>query len=457
MDDLWLTFAGDDFTGSVDALEALTRLGIETILFLDPPSPDDLAQFDGVKAVGVASVARTMSPQRMDEELRAIFIGLRDLGAPITHYKMCSTFDSSPQIGSIGRAIDIGYQVFDLAFVPLLVGAPRLGRYTAFGNHFARSGWDSDVFRLDRHPTMQHHPITPMNESDLARHLAHQTDKSIALFDLLQLAPPMEAIEERFAALLANNPQIVIFDIIYDDQLTAIGHLMWDRASKDDPLFAVGSAGIEYALTGHWDEIGLLPPQPDLPYADSVEQLLVMSGSASPVTADQMKHALDAGFAEVEVQTAELVKPDRRTSAIHDAAEKARGLLLAGESVIVHIVRGPDDPRMAQTKAQFTRMGYSDLDILLNSGQVLGEALGEIMREIVHGSNIQRALVCGGDTSSYVARHLGVRALQMKAPFLPAMPICRVFSDKVNNLELAFKGGQVGKMDLFSAVKRGKP
>jgi uncharacterized protein YgbK (DUF1537 family) len=37
------------------------------------------------------------------------------------------------------------------------------------------------------------------------------------------------------------------------------------------------------------------------------------------------------------------------------------------------------------------------------------------------------------------------------------MPICRVFSDKVNNLELAFKGGQVGKMDLFSAVKRGKP
>jgi uncharacterized protein YgbK (DUF1537 family) len=170
-----------------------------------------------------------------------------------------------------------------------------------------------------------------------------------------------------------------------------------------------------------------------------------------------MKHALDAGFVEVEVQTADLVKPDRHAAAIHEAAEKASGLLRNGESVIVHIVRGPDDPRIAQTKAQFMSMGYSDLDILLNSGRVLGEALGEILREIVQGSDIQRALVAGGDTSSYVARHLGVRALQMKAPFLPAMPICRVFSDEAHDLEMAFKGGQVGKMDLFSAVKRGKP
>jgi 3-oxoisoapionate kinase len=37
---LLLTFYGDDFTGSTDAMEALTLAGLRTVLFFSPPAPE---------------------------------------------------------------------------------------------------------------------------------------------------------------------------------------------------------------------------------------------------------------------------------------------------------------------------------------------------------------------------------------------------------------------------------
>ncbi|MFT3870808.1 MAG: four-carbon acid sugar kinase family protein [Nibricoccus sp.] len=161
--DLLLAYYGDDFTGSTDALEFLTRAGISTTLFLDPPGPDKLKLYPGIQAVGVAGFTRSLAPEAMEKELRPAFEALRTLGARHVHYKVCSTFDSSPEVGSIGRAIDVGSSVFSAAFVPLLVAAPALGRHCVFGNLFARMGIGSqgEIFRLDRHPSMSRHPVTP--------------------------------------------------------------------------------------------------------------------------------------------------------------------------------------------------------------------------------------------------------------------------------------------------------
>ena len=178
-DGLLLTFYGDDFTGSTDAMESLARAGFRTILFLKPPTPAVLADFTDVGAIGLAGDSRAMTPEDMEQTLPGAFSQLKDLGAPLFHYKVCSTFDSSPEIGSIGRATDLGQQIFASPFVPLLVGAPELGRYTVFGNHFARSGVDGKTYRLDQHAPMRDHPVTPMRESDLRIHLSQQTAKGL--------------------------------------------------------------------------------------------------------------------------------------------------------------------------------------------------------------------------------------------------------------------------------------
>ena len=236
----------------------------------------------------------------MDADLLPVFKRFRELNAPVFHYKVCSTFDSSPEIGSIGHAIDLGQEIFASPFVPLLVGVPELWRYCVFGNLFARSGPESDVYRLDRHPTMRYHPTTPMTESDLRLHLSRQTAKKIGLFDILQVAAPKGEVEERFAELLGSGSEIVLFDVLYEEHLSIIGRLIWEHANQGDaPLFVVGSSGIGYALTAHWEAVGLLPDSELPPAAGEVEQLVAISGSCSPVAARQISRAIEEGFAEI--------------------------------------------------------------------------------------------------------------------------------------------------------------
>ena len=155
---LRLSFYGDDFTGSTDVMEALATNGVRTILFREPPSLAELEEYDNLAAVGVAGVGRSMTTGQMEAELPDIFRRMSLLGAEIFHYKTCSTFDSSPQTGSIGRAIEIGARVFKSGTIPLVVGAPILKRYCVFGNLFATVR--DATYRLDRHPTMRRHPAT---------------------------------------------------------------------------------------------------------------------------------------------------------------------------------------------------------------------------------------------------------------------------------------------------------
>ena len=131
MSDRLLTFYGDDFTGSTDALEVLASAGISTVLFLTTPDDTHLARFPEARVVGVAGISRSQDPAWMDANLPPVFERLKAIGAPLCHYKVCSTFDSAPHVGSIGRAAELGQAVFGAKPVPVVVGAPALGGHNA--------------------------------------------------------------------------------------------------------------------------------------------------------------------------------------------------------------------------------------------------------------------------------------------------------------------------------------
>lgn len=174
---LLVAWVGDDFTGSAASMEALEFAGVGAVLFLDIPTPDQLARFPDVRALGIATTARSHSPEWMEQNLPSVFEFLKSAGAQIIHYKVCSTLDSAPHHGSIGKALDIGSRIVSDGPVPFLDAAPVMRRYQAFGNLFASAS--DGVHRLDRHPVMARHPVTPMQEADVARHLSQQTDRAV--------------------------------------------------------------------------------------------------------------------------------------------------------------------------------------------------------------------------------------------------------------------------------------
>jgi uncharacterized protein YgbK (DUF1537 family) len=455
MSDLILSYYGDDFTGSTDVMEALSFAGLKTVLFLSPPKLEQIAKFKDVKAVGVAGCTRSMSPDDMERELTPVYEAFRKLKTPIVHYKTCSTFDSAPDVGSIGRAIDLGQDVFGGAFVPLVVGAPVLNRYCVFGNLFARSGLDSDLFRLDRHPTMKQHPITPMTEADLRLHLGKQTHKSIGLLDVLALGLDDNELAHAFDAVMKDKPDVLLFDTVYNAHLPKIGRLIWQQAQKN-PLFVAGSSGAEYALVAHWRDVGILPETFVKPTVNAVDQIVIVSGSCSPVTANQIDHAVQHGFAEVALDPVLFADPSAVDGAVEAGIQAGLKAMADGQSAILHTGRGPGDPRIAQTTDHLKRQGYTDLDIKLKSGEVIGTAVGRILKGILTQSKLKRAATAGGDTSYYVAKALGIEALEVVAPTAPGSPMCRIFGAGLDGIEMTFKGGQVGKVDFFMGIKTGK-
>jgi uncharacterized protein YgbK (DUF1537 family) len=441
MNELRMTFYGDDFTGSTDALEALTLGGVPAALFLTPPTAEQLARdFPAIRAVGVAGTSRAMTPTQMDAALPSIFTALRDLGAPLCHYKVCSTFDSSPAVGNIGRALEIGQRIFAPPFIPVIVGTPTIRRYVAFGNLFATAdapNGDAVTYRVDRHPTMAHHPVTPMHESDLRRHLAQQTDQPIGLIDLLQLALGDEELDRLVAARRQHGDRALLFDTVTHAHLMRIGHLLL-RELRQGALFALGSSGVEMALTAAWRATGVIAPPSAFPAPAAVAQIVVMAGSASPATAEQIDWAEQQGFAAIALDAAKLTEPTTRDALLASYCRQALAYIADGHSVILYSTRGPILGNQSAT-----------------SGERLGQAQGKLLRQLLEQSPIRRVCIAGGDTCGRVVQQLGIAAMTVAAPLTPGAPLCLAHAPNTpfDGLELALKGGQVGGVDYFGRVR----
>ena len=445
---LLLAFYGDDFTGSTDAMEALAVSGLRTVLFLAPPSPDLVARkFPDLRCIGVAGTSRAMSPAEMDGHLQPVLRELWALRAPLTHYKVCSTFDSAPEVGSIGHVADLVRR--DLASgqtISVVAGAPPLRRYTVFGNHFAAAG--DEVFRLDRHPTMSRHPVTPMHEADLRVHLSKQTQASVGLLSLPELAGEDAAVDARQAQKLSSKPDLLLYDCADDHSMRTVGRLLWQQAQRA-PHFAIGSSGVEYALGAHWRASGLIPPQrATFPAIKRVDRLIVVSGSASPMTASQIQWAGEHGFDCLRAPTQDLCDPQRAAATSKKVFEQALASLESGKSVVVYTAAGPDDPTIRATRETLASNSG-------NSARLLGGALGRIARDLLERTGLRRVVVAGGDTSSYATQELGLYGLEMLGELTPGAPLCRGYSDdpRFDGLEIALKGGQMGKPDYFGMAR----
>jgi len=440
---LLLTFYGDDFTGSADAMESLSLHGVRSVLFLSPPAAELLqAKFPDIEAVGVAGASRAMTPAQMEAELPTIFTALRQLNARLFHYKICSTFDSSPNIGSIGKAYEIGQRVFHSPFVPLLVGAPVLKRYCVFGNLFATVG--DETFRLDRHPMMSRHAVTPMDEGDLRLHLAKQTDATIALFDLLHQSGTAAAVNERFAAMCNKKTGIVLFDTLDETRLATAGRLIWESQAR----FVIGSSGVGYALTSHWQR-----PRVEYPSAGVVEQVIVMAGSCSAATLAQIEWAEANGYASLRLDAEQLTDETTAEAERARLRQAALEILNTGQSVVLYSARGPHDPVMQASSERWRQRGVDELTVR----ERLGQQQGILLRELLLGSGVRRVCVAGGDTSSHAISQLGIYALELLTPLVPGQPLNRAHAEdaRLDGLEIALKGGQHGRANHFESIRLG--
>ncbi|MEP9375359.1 four-carbon acid sugar kinase family protein [Aquabacter sp. CN5-332] len=411
---------GDDFTGATDTLATLAEQGLRALLFLRMPTLAQLSAARPLDALGIAGATRAMAPEAMAAELEAagrFFAGLR---VNILHYKCCSTFDSAPHVGSIGAAVRALKPHFPNPLLPIVGGQPNLGRYCLFGNLFAAAGSGGTVYRIDRHPTMSIHPVTPMAEADLRWHLAAQGLKRVALVDYRSYETG--TADTTLADSLASQPDAVLFDVSRAADIAAIGDLVRAQAGAG-PMLVVGPSSVAQMFAG---SRGGKSATSALAPSDRREgATLALVGSLSPVTRAQVEAA--SGYARIAIDPRRLLD-----DCTYAATLQREALQHLAEGNVMLITDRPTG-------------------VLAETGRV-ATATGLLLRAIMTEARIARLVVAGGDTSTLAVKSLDIWGLSYRAPFVPGAPLCRAHSDdpRLDGLDIILKGGQMGPPDVFT-------
>ncbi len=411
---------GDDFTGASDTLASLAERGRRALLFLGIPTQAQLAAAGPLDAIGIAGATRSLAPSAMAAELDAAGDFFAARGVAVMHYKCCSTFDSAPHVGSLGAAARALRPHFPNPLLPIIGGQPNLGRYCLFGNLFAAAGSGGAVHRIDQHPTMSVHPVTPMAEADLRRHLAAQGLPSIALVDYRSYEDG--AAEQALAAAMASPCDAVLFDVARPADLDVIGRLLTDRA-RATPMLVIGASSVAQAFMPA--AAATAPEEPtrrDGP-------ILALVGSLSPVTRAQVEAS--TGYARLAVDPGRL-----REEADYVASLSRDAIALLGEGDVMLVTEPPSGAPA-------------------DPGGVAA-ATGRLLRMVVSGApRLSRLVVAGGDTSTLAVKSLDIWGLSHRAPFVPGAPLCRAHSDeaRLDGLDIVLKGGQMGPLDFFSRIR----
>lgn len=395
-----IVFIGDDFTGASDSLATYARHGLSARLQLAPSQADD-----GLEVLGLPTDLRSLTPERALAEIDRLWPRIEAAAPRVLHLKTCSTFDSAPHVGSIGAvALELARR-FRPEITAVIGGQPSLGRYCAFGTLFAR-GPDGAVHRIDRHPIMASHPVTPMAEADLRRHLAGQG------LDGLELISAPDLPDAATAALqLRAGP--VLFDVMKPADQGRIASLL---AAAGGRQLLIGPSSVAEILTR--DRTARELPEAPPPGTRGV---LLFAGSRSSLTSRQIEAA--EGYDKLPLPPEALGDPD--------LPARVAARLATGRPVLLHLLPGAD---------------YGQ------SPDALAETCSQLVAEILARQPVGHLGLAGGDTSSRICARLGLAALEYQRNLAPGVPLClgRHPDPARDRMRIMLKGGQMGGATLFN-------
>jgi uncharacterized protein YgbK (DUF1537 family) len=404
----------DDFTGATDLANTLVRAGMRVVQANGVPAGPADADVD---AVVVALKTRTVPVDEAVAASLAALGWLRGEGAARIHFKICSTFDSTPR-GNIGPVAEALMHALGTDFTLVTPAFPDNGR-TVFKGHL----FVGDVLLSDS--GMRDHPLTPMRDASLVRVLQAQCRARVGLIEQRVVAAGAEAIRARIAALRTDGVALAIADAICNDDLLRLGD-----AARDLPL-VVGGSGLAIGLPANW---GIAPAAatPRLPGVDGAAA--IVSGSCSEATQRQVRRFIDGGGAAYAVDPLAIAAGDDVASAALAWAHARLG----AAPLLVYSSAAPERVRHVQAQLGTER-----------AGALVERTLATIARGLVE-RGVRRLVVAGGETSGACVQALHVAQMRIGAQIDSGVPWCHARSPAApEGLHLALKSGNFGGDDFF--------
>ncbi len=414
---LLLGCIADDFTGGTDLAGMLVKAGMRTVQMIGVPSAP---LPPGIDAVVIALKSRTTPANDAVAESLAALRWLQAAGCRQFYFKYCSTFDSTPK-GNIGPVAEALMDALKTDFTIACPAFPANKRTIYKGRLFV-----GDVPLNES--SMQHHPLTPMNDADLMRVLQAQTTRKVGLVDFDIVRKGEAAIRGRFAELKAAGFGFAVVDALSNDDLMSLG-----SACADMPLVTAGS-GVALGLPQNFVTTGQLQKAGSaaaLPASGGLRA--VIAGSCSTATLGQIA-AMRAVHPARCIDPFDLAKDQDVVAETLAWAEP----LLAKGPVLIYASATP-----AEVKAAQAALGVDQ------AGALVERALADIATGLV-ARGVGQLIVAGGETSGAVVKALGINGLRIGPEIDPGVPwTSALYDDGRKPLSLALKSGNFGSTDFF--------
>ncbi|MCI0623691.1 MAG: four-carbon acid sugar kinase family protein [Acidobacteria bacterium] len=419
----------DDYTGGSDLASMLSGRGVRTLQILGL-QPDEFVQAaQGYQAVVISLKSRSLPVAEACVHSGRALGQLRQLKARQIQFKYCSTFDSTAQ-GNIGPVIDTLMDALETPFTLAVPALPVNGRTQYLGHLFVGT-------QILAESHMRHHPITPMTDSNLVRHLQAQTRRKVGLVAHPVVRSGAENIRRECATLQSEGISVALVDAISDDDLDEIA-----EAGADLRLISGGS-GLAMALPAAWTRRGWLSPNlldKPSPINQGVETVLILSGSCSAVTLRQLQRFQESGGILIPLDVPRLLThgPEAEITFLLSAVKQP------ASSQTPAIVFSSASPAEREKILQYaSHNGWSAEKVHRLIEQVLAGLAVEVVKEGLS----RRLIVAGGETSGAVVDALKIQAVEVMGAIDPGVPSLKSVGRKP--LALALKSGNFGSPDFF--------
>jgi uncharacterized protein YgbK (DUF1537 family) len=422
----------DDDTGASDLAGMLAEQGLRTLVVINLPPIEDLAEWSrGYDAIVLAEGTRNLSAADAVRRTQGALQLFNEHRPRILQIKYCSTFDSTVE-GNIGQTIEAAMQALDVDFTIALPALPVNGRTTYLGHHFVHHQLLSDS-------PMRSHPLTPMTNPNLVGLLSCQTKLKVGLAGYTDVAAGHERLKRRFDELRNQEVGIAVVDCLDDVHLETIC-----RAASDLRLIT-GSSAFGIKMPSIWRERGWV-----IEKAEAFERgvnsrsqwgCLIVAGSCSIATQRQNAWLEKEGVPVEPIDVRLLLDQefDRQTLLQRVCKRLAEGqhCLLASTAIA--------------TEVQAVQQWATEKGLTVRSlGQMISKALSDLVLEILETQPASGLIIAGGETSGALCRRLELAALHVGHNIEPGVPLC--FSRGRFQLPVVLKSGNFGSDDFYGKV-----
>jgi len=389
-----LGIVADDLTGAMDSSGYFARLGLGTVVILDPGFPST------ADVVVVNTSSRAEDPDVARGRVRK---AVRSLRGRVVYKKIDSTLR-----GNIG--VELEAAMAEMAGEKAIVAPafPAVGRTTVAGELLVDGMAVAETQFADD-------PISPVKESHIPTLLEETTGRRAGSIGVADIMAGPESLYRRINGM---SPDIIVCDVTEQSHLTAIVRA---AALAEGRWLLCGSGGLAR-------ELHLLTGAPDAGKAKPSKQpaglALVAVGTRNQVAAGQLRKAEEElGLPVLNLEIEHLSREDIAAGRIADILAGANRLLEKGKGLAI-----------SSTFSRYTPALKQSIPVLM----------GEVVAGLLATRKFAGLFLSGGDIAVEVCRRLSVVAISVLGEVEPGVPAGELVGGPGEGMRVVTKAGGFG-------------